>query len=305
MLATVAGGFAALAGCTGGDSPTPTGTPTRTGTPSETPTTEQAPPPDGVSSLDEGIHEWGGLLNDHAREATIDWTRFEDEDIELTFGMSLHPYSVTLSREASDGTQVKDYFEELTGITVNYEVNSPEQYWLETEEALSDGDGVYDGIMCTLWPAAQYHYGTDGDSWVRDLQQYVDDASLTDRDWLAMDDFGDRTLELLTFPDADGTESFVGFPNTVEVFGCVAVHEPTFETLGLSDPTNFDELEEAARQISESDEVDRESIVSTTSWTTLSALSDVPGVTRPTRPNIRTFRPTHHSVWTSCPRPPT
>ena len=151
VLQTIAvSGVAGLAGCGGGGGETPTAGPT------------------DVPPLDAGIHEWGQRLNAHAQEASIDWTQFEDQDITLTFGMGLHPYSTTLSREAetaqNGNTMVKDYFEDLTGITVNYEIVSEDQFWLETEEALSSDDNPYDGIMNGLWPAGGYHYGTDGDS---------------------------------------------------------------------------------------------------------------------------------------------
>ena len=256
VLKTVAvSGTAGLAGCGGllGGGETPT------------------PGPTDIPSKDYGIKEWGQKLNEHAREANIDWQQFEGDDIELTFGMGLHPYSTTFSAKAEDGTQVKDSFEELTGITVNYETFSEDQFWLDIENSLSSSENEYDGLMCGLWPAGGYHYGTDGDSWVRDLNQYIDNASLTDQDWLAMDDFMDQTIELMTFPNEDGSNDFVGFPNGIEAYGCTAVHQPTIETVGADEPTNFEELEDVAKQISESDETDREGIVSRTSSTTLSA----------------------------------
>jgi multiple sugar transport system substrate-binding protein len=253
VLKTIAvTGTAGLAGCDGGSTGTPTYGP------------QEIPP------LDVGINEWGQRLNEHAREAGIDWTQFEGDDIELTFGMGLHPYSTTLSREASDGTQVKDYFEELTGITVNYEIVSEDQFWLETEEALSSDDNPYDGIMNGLWPAGGYHYGTDGEPWVRDLSQYIDNASLTDQDWLHMDDFLDQTIELMSFPNEDGTVDFIGFPNGIETYGCTALHRPTLDDLGLGTPSNATELNDFAQQISEADN-GREGIVSRTSSTTLSS----------------------------------
>jgi len=215
-----------------------------------------------------GIEEWGQALNEHAREANIDWQQFEGEGIELTFGNALHPYATTTN-------QVKSHFEELTGITVNYDTISEEQYWRDARAALRNDEEyngpVYDGVMCGLWPAGGYHYGTDGEPWVRDLWQFIENDSITDREWLAMDDFREQTIELMTFPNEDGSTDFIGFPNGIEAYGCTAIHKPTFETLGLSEPTNFSELEYCARTISESSEVEREGMVSRTSSGTLSA----------------------------------
>ena len=202
VLKTVAvSGTIGLAGCDTTSESTPT------------------PGPTEIPSKEYGINEWGQMLNAHAEEANIDWQQFEGDDIELTFGMGLHPYSTTFSTQAPDGTMVKDYFEELTGITVNYEIVSEDQFWLETEAALSSDENPYDGIMNGLWPAGGYHYGDGDGSWVRDLNEFIENASLTDQDWLAMDDFREQTIELMSFPNEDGVVEFTGFPNGIETYG--------------------------------------------------------------------------------------
>lgn len=239
-----ASGAFALAGCTEqtvGDNATPT-------------TGAQIPPED------KGVKEWGNRLNEHAKKANIDWTQFEDDNITLRFGMGLHPYSTTTEK-------VKDYFTDLTGIKVEYQKFAEDQFWLEAEQYLSDESGRFDGIMVGLWPAGGYH----GPGWVRDLKQYINDPNLTDKEWLAMRDFRQDTIDLMTFPNAEGGEDFIGFPNGIEAYGCPAIDVPTFEKLGIDEPTTVQELEDAARRISESDEVEREGIVSRTSSTTLSS----------------------------------
>lgn len=227
--------------------------------------------PTDVPPKQQGIKEWGQKLNEHAREANIDWEQFSDDDITLTFGMGLHPYSTTFSTQAEDGTMVKDYFEDLTGITVNYEIVSEDKFWSETENALSSDENPYDGIMNGLWPSGGYHFGDDGTAWVRDLIPFINDASLTDKEWLKMGDFKRQTIELMSYPNADGTVELTALPNGIEFYGGTAIHKPTFETLGLAEPTTFAELESAAKTIAESGEVNRMGIVSRTSSATLSA----------------------------------
>jgi len=205
-----------------------------------------------IPTEEDGVEFWGERLNDHAREADIDWRQFEGT--ELTFGMGLHKYSVVTQ-------PLLDYFEDLTGIDVTYDIHAEDEYWLAAEHDL-ENVGEYDGVMTGLWQAAEMHEN----GWIHDLNQFIDDPSLTDPGWLQMDDFLDQTIELMTFPDDD----FVGFPNGIEAYGCVGLHEPTFEELSLDEPTNFEELEECAQAISESD-LDREGIVSRTSTTTLSS----------------------------------
>mgnify|MGYP000565403367 CR=1 FL=1 len=218
----------------------------------------------GLPTREQGIKEWGQKLNEHARKANIDWQMFEDEGIELKFGMGLHKYSTTTK-------PLIPYFEDLTGISVEYDIFEEDRYWREAENAMSAADGEYDGFMVGLWPAGGYHQGTDGDPWVEDLWPYINNATLTDKDWLAMDDFMDQTIELMTFPDPDGGESFVGFPNGIEIYGCVGYDMETYETLGLEEPETFEELEQNAKAISESNEVNQEGMVSRTASATLSS----------------------------------
>jgi len=221
-----------------------------------------------IIPMEQGVEYWGERLNCHAREADVDWEQFADDDITLTFGMGLHPYEETTR-------QVKDYFTELTGIEVEYVTFTEERFWREAEQFVSDQTGEFDGIMNGLWPAGGYHeLGA-----VRDLKEFIVDDTLTDQEWLHLEDFREDTKHLMTFPntgeniDLDGFPEgdFVGFPNGIEAYGCVGYHMPTYEQLGLSEPVNFEELRANAQIIAESDEVDRGGIVSRTSSGTLSA----------------------------------
>ncbi len=220
-----------------------------------------------VPTEEEGAEIWGERLNDHAEEADIDWRQFENDNITLTFGMGLHPYSTVTQ-------SVIPWFQDLTGIEVEYEIFPEDQYWLEARNDL-ENEGRYDGVMTGLWQAGEFHEN----DWVLDLNQFIEDPSLTDENWLAMDDFLDQTIELMTFP----TDDFVGFPNGIEAYGCVGCDNHTFEAIDelADDPADeiisFDALENAARIISESDVIadgddsTREGIISRTSTTTLSS----------------------------------
>ncbi len=219
-----------------------------------------------------GPEEWGERLNEHAEQADIDWRQFEGT--ELKFGMGLHKYSIVTQ-------EVLPAFEELTGISVEYDIFPEDEYWLEARDDLNPGgEGEYDGVMAGLWQVAELHNPDDQDEpVVHDLNKYINDPDLTDQDWLAMDDFLDQTIELMTFPNnRDGEQGdLVGFPNGVEAYGAVACDNETFETIDelADDPGDeietFDDLENAARIISESDQTEREGITSRTSTTTLSS----------------------------------
>ncbi|MFC7115866.1 ABC transporter substrate-binding protein [Natronoarchaeum sp. GCM10025703] len=250
----------------------------------------------GYPPADEGAEVWGKILNDHAdggdrydpdadgevlydpgnvpydnAGADIDWQQFADDDITLTFGMGLHPYSTVTQ-------PVIPAFEELTGIDVEYEIFPEDRYWLEARDDLQNRR-EYDGMMTGLWQAAEFH----ANGWVRDLTEFIENDDLTDRDWLAMDDFLDDTIELMSFPDADGRPELTGFPNGIEAYGAVGCDVPTFEAVDdvADDPADeiatFSDLERAAKRIHESeqtsqyDDEPRAGITSRTSTTTLSS----------------------------------
>jgi len=251
LAAVGATGLAGFAGCTsggggggGGDVPEPS--------------TE-------VRSEQEGIEVWGNELNRHAREdSNTDFKQFEGENIEINFLMGLHKYSDTTSK-------VKSYFEDLTGITVNYNVVEEDNYWKRIRTAMRNQE-QYAGYMIGNWPAAEYHEP----GWAVDLNKFIENDRLTDKDWLALDDYMEQTKEFMTFPDEGGGESFIAIPNGIEIYGCVGCNRETFEQVEdvPNDPTEmqtFADLERNARLIAESDATDKQGMVSRAASATLSA----------------------------------
>lgn len=207
-----------------------------------------------LPTKDKGVEQWGQKLNEHAREAGIDWKQFEGT--ELLFGMNEHPYTETMK-------PLLPHFEELTGISVKFDTYPEDQLWQKLTLDFNSEQGKYDGMMLGLWPASQYHYA----GWVENLTPMINDSSLTDEGWLHMEDYPDGGINALTYKG----DELVALPFGIESYGCVAIDEPTFEKLGLDEPTDFEELEHAAKTIAESDETNRSGIVSRTSSTTLSS----------------------------------
>ncbi|PSP83247.1 chemotaxis protein [Halobacteriales archaeon QS_1_68_17] len=214
-----------------------------------------------ASLTDFAINEWGQRITDHCLEAGIDWRQFEGTT--LSFGLSEHPFAVTTE-------PLLPFFEELTGIEVEYDVKpEEEELFGQLERELSQGSARYDGFQMGLWPAAGYHHN----GWVKDLSWYVETASLTDRDWYHMEDYPESAINAFTY----GRDALVALPFGVEGYGCVAYDKPTFEKLGLEEPTDFEGLRHAARTIHESGAVDRAGIVSratanpasTANWVTM------------------------------------
>lgn len=242
-----------VAGCQSDSTKPDTGTATRTRTASET-----GDESDGIPTRAQAIEEWGPRINDICRQAEIDWRQFEGDSIVM--GMNVHPFTETTGHLLS-------YFEELTGINVVYNSFPEEELWKRISRDMENQSGQFDGLFLGLWPGAGYH----SNGWTTDLTTFLDDSSLTDRDWLHLEDFPKAALESYTYLGSmDGAGELVALPIGLEVYGCVGYDRPTFEQLGLSEPTTFEELLTAAQTIHESDEVDRAGVVSRASEATLS-----------------------------------
>lgn len=208
---------------------------------------------DGPTDAD--IEEWGQRLNDHAREADIDWQQFEGET--LVFGMNVHPFSDLMET-------FLPYFEELTGITVEFNTFPEDQLWQRLTLDLDSETGQFDGFFTGLWPNSQYF----DNGWVQDLSEFHEDPDLTDQDWFAIDDFPDGVMDSFRLgPD----DELTGIPFGIEGYGAVGYDQPTFESLGIEPPSDYPSMVEAAQTVHESDETERVGIVSRASSTTLSS----------------------------------
>lgn len=248
-----------IAGCSGGGSDS---TPTDSGGMESTDSTDSGS--DGgdgsggssnsLPSKAEGVKQWGERVNNFCRDAGIDWKQFEGTS--LMFGMNVHPFTQTTEA-------LLPYFEELTGISVQYNTFPEEQLWQKLTLDLNSETGLFDGFFLGLWPSARYHSA----GWAQDLNQYFNDASLTDKDWYAMGDFPESAIEGFTYGDND----LVGLPIGIEAYGCLAYDKPTFEKLGIQVPTDYPSMKSAAKKIHESDEVDMAGICSRASSATLSS----------------------------------
>lgn len=207
----------------------------------------------GLPSKAEGVEKWGKRINEYAQQASIDWQQFDGTA--LTFGMNVHPYTKVMK-------PLLPHFEELTGISVTFNTFPEDQLWQKLTLDLSSEAGVYDGYMAGLWPSARYHNA----GWARNMTTLINDSGVTDKNWLSMEDYPDGPIDALTYQG-----ELVSMPLGIEAYGCIGYDKPTFDDLGLSEPTTFEELLNAAKTIHESDKTDRAGICSRASSTTLSS----------------------------------
>lgn len=210
--------------------------------------TEQQSPPQS-----EAVPKWGKRLNEYAKQADIDWKQFEGTS--LIFGMNVHPFTQTMEK-------LLPYFQELTGINISFNTFPEDQLWQKLTLDLNSESGVFDGFFLGLWPSARYHNA----NWVKNLNAYIDDSKITDKEWLHMEDFPKSAIEAFTYQG-----DLVAMPFGIEAYGCLGYDKPTLNKLGLDVPQDYPSMLQAAKTIHESDQVDRTGICSRASSTVLSS----------------------------------
>jgi len=103
-------------------------------------------------------------------EANIDWKQFEGKSINV---LSLpHAYLKVLNENI-------DIFERLTGIKCNMAILGEDEMRRKRSIDLSTGAGMYDVILTGLSIFPQFSKA----GWIKPLNEYVDDPSLTDKQW--------------------------------------------------------------------------------------------------------------------------
>jgi multiple sugar transport system substrate-binding protein len=125
---------------------------------------------------------WAPLKMEDFTNANIDWTApaaaGPAEGITLHVAALSHPYINALRPYVP-------LFEQLTGISVAYDVLPVEEYWIKTAADLSGGTGFYDLIMT----GTEFEWAYQEAGWVYDLNEFLNNPELTDLEWYNVDDF--------------------------------------------------------------------------------------------------------------------
>lgn len=181
----------------------------------------------------------GSNLSSKLNEANIDWRRFEGT--ELTLCCPIHPTFKTLKRLIPD-------FEKLTGIMLHVE-EKPESRWSEIVESnLSSGEKVYDVIACA--PIFMWKWASAG--LLEPLDKYLDNPSLTDKDWYDLEDFSKAVMKICRWSgrpgDPEGEGSIWLMPYMMEA-SILAYRKEVFKE--LSPPDTWEDLLEVIKAIKE------------------------------------------------------
>ncbi|WP_086998639.1 ABC transporter substrate-binding protein [Rhizobium sullae] len=174
-----------------------------------------------------------GLVGMRPASAAVDWKRFSGTTLEVNLVKS--PRSEIIIKYLAE-------FEELTGIKVNAEATPEQQQRQKTTIELSSGKPSFDVVHLSYHvQKRQFEKG----GWLADISGFLKDPSLTDPS-LAEGDFAEAGLQFAK--GADGV--LRSLPFSVD-YWIVYWNKELFEKKGLSYPTTFDEMANAAEALTD------------------------------------------------------
>ena len=166
---------------------------------------------------------------------TIDWKQFEGESLNVL--ATAMPVS-----EVYAG--VIDQFEELTGISVNFEMMNDTDR--KNTQLLDFGGGTGDWDVSNVGISNREEFvGMDA---LEPLQPFLDNPDLTDAEWYDMSDYAAGVIGGGYSGGDMEAGTLVYLPFTAEYF-LLWYRKDIFEELGLTAPTNIAELYEVADAI--------------------------------------------------------
>lgn len=173
------------------------------------------------------------MLGSRPASAAVDWKKFSGQTINVNLVKS--PRSETLIKYLSE-------FESLTGIKVNAEATPEQQQRQKTVIELSTGKPSFDVVHLSYHvQKRQFEKG----NWLADISGFLKDPSLTDASLTEKDFAG---AGLLFAKDSKGV--LRSLPFSVD-YWIVYWNKELFEKKGLSYPTTFEELVNAAEKITD------------------------------------------------------
>lgn len=162
-----------------------------------------------------------------AAAAAVDWKQCQGT--EIRFLMNKHPFTTFIEPRVAE-------FEKMTGIKVNLEVFPEDQFRNKRMIELNAG-GTVDGYM--IMPGqAKLHYWKAG--WLKPLDDYITDSSLTDAEWDVKDFFAGP----IKGSSIEGKQ--IGIVINAEA-SLLSYRKDLFEQYKVKVPETMEELEQAAK----------------------------------------------------------
>ena len=165
----------------------------------------------------------------------IDWRQFEGETLNVL--ATAMPVSEVYAGVIGE-------FEELTGIDVNFEqMNDTDRKNTQLLD-FQGGTGDWDVSNVGISNREEFVAG----NYLEPLQPYLDDPALTDAEWYDMSDYADGVIAGGYTGGDMATGTLVYLPFTAEYF-LLWYRKDIFDELGLTPPTNLEELRAVAETI--------------------------------------------------------
>jgi multiple sugar transport system substrate-binding protein len=188
----------------------------------------------------------------------FDWQRFEGESIKLL--LNQHPYTDGMLAEL-------DTFEEMTGISVEYDIFPEEEYFNRVTVALSSSSTEYDAFMTGAYMVWQYA----PPGWMEDLTPWIENPAITSPDY-DFDDIIDNIAAGLRWNLEDGAPIGEG-PQWALPWGfegnTLMYNKRVFNELGLELPETLDDVIEMGRVIQAETDMIPIAVRGTRSWATI------------------------------------
>ncbi len=170
-------------------------------------------------------------------DADIEWRQFEGSSINV--GAVQHPWVDAIKPAVP-------VFEELTGITVNWNVLPEQEFRTKRLTDVSTGAGEWD-VFFLDQVVNQFRES----GWIQPLDPYFDDGSLYDEEWFALDDMFEATRW-----QAHGggyADMWTGMPITVEV-QTQFYRQDLYEKHDLEVAETLEEFRQNAKTIQENED---------------------------------------------------
>lgn len=167
------------------------------------------------------------LICSYSLASGIDWNQFEGT--EIRFLMNKHPFTSYIEPKINE-------FEKNSGIKVNLEVFPEDQFRNKRLIELNAG-GQVDGYMIMPGQAKLYYWKA---GWLKRLDEFIDDPSLTEADWNKEDFYAGP----MNGSSIEGEQ--IGIVINAEA-SLLSYRKDLFERFHVKVPTTMKELESAAK----------------------------------------------------------
>jgi len=176
---------------------------------------------------------------EYYRQARIDWRQAAGQS--LTIGLNKHPFTESLLPLIPE-------FRKLTGINVEYLILPEAEYFTKLVADLSQQRGEFSVIM--TGPVRNWQYVTPG--WILPLDDFLENAKLTDSSWYKLDDFYPALLAANRWNGKTGGGVGEGPLYSIPVLEesyILAYRKDIFDQYNIKVPTTLEEMAEAARLV--------------------------------------------------------